>query len=78
MVLDIGNAAIEAIPLGTRFCVGLLQAIAVRAAGFSTVSLSLLAPAVKCVPPLLFSNHWLTHHDSRVLYIIMMYVSVCE
>ncbi|KAL1746659.1 cation transport protein-domain-containing protein [Schizophyllum fasciatum] len=58
MVLDIGNAAIEAVPLGTRFCIGLLQAIAVRAAGFSTVSLSILAPAVK------------------VLYIIMMYVSV--
>ncbi|KAI5890192.1 TrkH-domain-containing protein [Schizophyllum commune H4-8] len=60
MVLDIGNAAIEAIPLGTRFCIGLLQAIAVRAAGFSTVALSVLAPAVK------------------ILYIIMMYVSVCE
>ncbi|TRM69077.1 cation transport protein-domain-containing protein [Schizophyllum amplum] len=58
MVLDIGNAAIEAVPLGTRFCIGLLQALAVRAAGFSTVSLSVLAPAVK------------------VLYIIMMYVSV--
>ncbi|KAK0195856.1 cation transport protein-domain-containing protein [Armillaria mellea] len=47
MVLDIGTPAIEVIPLGTRFVIGLLQAIAVRAAGFATVSLSALAPAVK-------------------------------
>ncbi|KAG7449729.1 uncharacterized protein BT62DRAFT_928462 [Guyanagaster necrorhizus] len=47
MVLDIGTPAIEVIPLGTRFVIGLLQAIAVRAAGFATVTLSALAPAVK-------------------------------
>ncbi|KAJ7503005.1 cation transport protein-domain-containing protein [Mycena galericulata] len=47
MVLDIGNPAIEAIPLNVRFIIGLLQAIAVRAAGFATVSLSALAPGVK-------------------------------
>ncbi|KAK0212417.1 cation transport protein-domain-containing protein [Desarmillaria ectypa] len=47
MVLDIGTPAIEVIPLGTRFAIGLLQAIAVRAAGFATVTLSALAPAVK-------------------------------
>ncbi|SJK97970.1 uncharacterized protein ARMOST_01226 [Armillaria ostoyae] len=47
MVLDIGTPAIEVIPLGTRFAIGLLQAIAVRAAGFGTVTLSALAPAVK-------------------------------
>lgn len=47
MVLDIGNPAIESIPLGVRFLIGLLQATAVRAAGFGTVALSALAPAVK-------------------------------
>ncbi|KAF8178668.1 cation transport protein-domain-containing protein [Mycena galopus ATCC 62051] len=47
MVLDIGNPAMESIPLNVRFIIGLLQAIAVRAAGFGTVALSALAPAVK-------------------------------
>ncbi|KAJ6589897.1 cation transport protein-domain-containing protein [Mycena vulgaris] len=47
MVLDIGNPAIENVPLNVRFIIGLLQAIAVRAAGFGTVALSALAPAVK-------------------------------
>jgi Trk-type K+ transport system membrane component len=59
-VLDIGNSAIASIPIGTRFAIGLLQAVAVRAAGFGALSLSALAPAVK------------------VLYVLMMYVSVCE
>ncbi|EIW54439.1 TrkH-domain-containing protein [Trametes versicolor FP-101664 SS1] len=58
LVLDIGNPAIANIPLGVRFIIGLLQATAVRAAGFGTVTLAALAPAVK------------------VLYVIMMYVSV--
>ncbi|KAF7296116.1 Potassium transport protein [Mycena kentingensis (nom. inval.)] len=47
LVLDIGNPAIESIPLGTRFAIGFLQALAVRAAGFGTVSIAALAPAVK-------------------------------
>ncbi|KAF8608135.1 TrkH-domain-containing protein [Ceratobasidium sp. AG-I] len=47
MVLDIGNDVVEAIPLGTRFAIGLLQASAVRAAGFATLSIAALAPAVK-------------------------------
>ncbi|EGO00821.1 hypothetical protein SERLA73DRAFT_105229 [Serpula lacrymans var. lacrymans S7.3] len=47
MVLDIGNPAIESIPLGTRFVAGLLQAVAVRAAGFGIVTLAALSPAVK-------------------------------
>ncbi|KAF7362270.1 Potassium transport protein [Mycena venus] len=47
MVLDIGNPAMDSIPLNVRFAIGLLQAIAVRAAGFGTVALSALAPAVK-------------------------------
>ncbi|KZT21063.1 hypothetical protein NEOLEDRAFT_1139908 [Neolentinus lepideus HHB14362 ss-1] len=47
LVLDIGTPEIQAIPAGTRVLDGLLQATAVRAAGFSTVALSALAPAVK-------------------------------
>lgn len=48
LVLDIGNPVIEQVPLGTRFAIGLLQAFAVRAAGFGTIALGALAPAVKC------------------------------
>ncbi|KAJ3523993.1 hypothetical protein NM688_g8637 [Phlebia brevispora] len=47
LVLDIGNPVIEAIPVGVRVLLGVLQATAVRAAGFGTVALSALAPAVK-------------------------------
>ncbi|GAA6063846.1 hypothetical protein JCM10212_003593 [Sporobolomyces blumeae] len=47
MILDIGNDAIEAIPLGTRFIDGLMQSFAVRAAGFAIVPLSETAPAVQ-------------------------------
>ncbi|KAI0753123.1 cation transport protein-domain-containing protein [Daedaleopsis nitida] len=47
LVLDIGNPAMSNIPVGVRFIIGLLQAAAVRAAGFGTVTLSALAPAVK-------------------------------
>ena len=49
LVLDIGNPAITSIPAGVRVIIGLLQATAVRAAGFGTVALSALAPAVKYV-----------------------------
>lgn len=47
LILDIGNPAITDIPAGVRVIIGLLQASAVRAAGFATVTLSALAPAVK-------------------------------
>ncbi|CCA66433.1 related to potassium transporter TRK-1 [Serendipita indica DSM 11827] len=47
LVLDIGNPVTEAVPVGTRVLIGLLQASAVRAAGFATISISALAPAVK-------------------------------
>ncbi|KAH7102157.1 cation transport protein-domain-containing protein [Auriculariales sp. MPI-PUGE-AT-0066] len=47
LLLDIGNPEFETVPLGTRFIVGLLQAVAVRTAGFGTVTMSALAPAVK-------------------------------
>jgi len=49
LLLDIGNDAITSIPVGVRIIDGMLQATAVRAAGFAIVSLSALAPAVKCV-----------------------------
>ncbi|WWC86168.1 uncharacterized protein L201_001041 [Kwoniella dendrophila CBS 6074] len=58
LVLDIGTPTIEAIPVGTRIAAGLLQSIAVRAAGLTIVGIGALAPAVK------------------VLYVIMMYISV--
>ncbi|ESK97349.1 potassium transporter [Moniliophthora roreri MCA 2997] len=47
LVLDIGTTEFESIPVGIRFIVGLLQATAVRAAGFGIVPLAALAPAVK-------------------------------
>lgn len=49
LVLDIGNKELAYLPVGVKFIVGLLQATAVRAAGFATVSIMALAPAVKCV-----------------------------
>ncbi|KAF9464972.1 cation transport protein-domain-containing protein [Collybia nuda] len=47
LVLDIGNPVVEDIPLGTRFVVGMFQAVAVRSAGFSAVSIAALAAGVK-------------------------------
>ncbi|KAF9446528.1 TrkH-domain-containing protein [Macrolepiota fuliginosa MF-IS2] len=47
LLLDIGNSVIAAIPLHTRFAVGLFQAVAVRAAGFAIVPMNSIAPAVK-------------------------------
>ncbi|KAM0793243.1 hypothetical protein ACM66B_000706 [Microbotryomycetes sp. NB124-2] len=47
IVLDIGNPEIEAIPVGTRIIDGLLQSFAVRAAGFTIVSLANVAPALQ-------------------------------
>ncbi|KAG8991802.1 low affinity potassium transporter [Tulasnella sp. 427] len=47
LVLDIGTPEIMQLPVGTRIAVGLLQAGAVRAAGFAAISLNALAPAVK-------------------------------
>jgi Trk-type K+ transport system membrane component len=45
--LDLNNTSIKAIPAGVRVIDGLLQAAAVRAAGFGVVTLADLAPAVK-------------------------------
>ncbi|OWZ79653.1 potassium ion transporter [Cryptococcus neoformans Tu401-1] len=47
LVLDLGTEAIMSLPIGTRIAAGFLQSVAVRAAGFSIVPLSELAPAVK-------------------------------
>ncbi|KAJ8489572.1 hypothetical protein ONZ45_g13536 [Pleurotus djamor] len=47
IVLDLDNPSQASIPIGIRCIVGLLQAVAVRAAGFGIVTLSALAPAVK-------------------------------
>ena len=47
LVLDIGRPAIEDIPVGVRVLLGLLQAAAVRVAGFGSVPVAALAPAVK-------------------------------
>ena len=49
MTFNIGNPVVEAVPTGTRLFIGLLQAIAVRNAGFQVVPLALVAPAVKYV-----------------------------
>ncbi|KIK97977.1 hypothetical protein PAXRUDRAFT_135185 [Paxillus rubicundulus Ve08.2h10] len=49
LVLDIGNPVIESLPFGTRFVAGMLQTIAVRAAGFGIVPVTSVAPAVKVV-----------------------------
>lgn len=47
MILDIGTPEVSMIPVAHRLAVGLLQAGAVRAAGFAAISLNALAPAVK-------------------------------
>lgn len=47
LVLDIGNATLDALGVGTRMIDGLLQSFAVRSAGFAIVPLAELAPAVK-------------------------------
>jgi len=78
LTLNVGNPVIEAVPMGNRIFVGLLQAIAVRNAGFQVVSLAVVTPAVKYVPLCYFPREdtyverWLI----RVLYLITMYIAV--
>ncbi|KAK7687989.1 hypothetical protein QCA50_008359 [Cerrena zonata] len=45
IVLDIGLEVTDSLPTGTRVVAGLFQSLAVRASGFSIVSLASLAPA---------------------------------
>jgi Trk-type K+ transport system membrane component len=54
LLLDLGDKAVESIPASVRVIDGMLQAAAVRAAGFAIVHLSALVPAIKCVVILLF------------------------
>jgi len=78
LAFNIGNPAVEAVPIGTRIFIGLLQAIAVRNAGFQVVPFAVVAPAVKYVIPCSFP-----HGDTdvewwpvRVLYLVTMYIAV--
>lgn len=73
LLLDIGNPEIDSIPVGHRILDGLVQSASVRAAGFSVVNLSSLAPAVKYANFLIcldvrrqyFSNHLQFKGDIR-------------
>ncbi|KAF8510124.1 potassium transporter [Hysterangium stoloniferum] len=47
LVLDIGLTVTQTLPVGTRIIVGFFQGLAVRASGFSAVSISSLSPAVQ-------------------------------
>ncbi|KAI0250399.1 cation transport protein-domain-containing protein [Lactifluus subvellereus] len=47
LVLNIGIPAFDAVPVGRRFILGLVQAVAVRFAGFQSIALSILAPALQ-------------------------------
>ncbi|KZV62678.1 TrkH-domain-containing protein [Peniophora sp. CONT] len=47
LILDIGIPEIEAIPTGVRVMLGVLQAVAVRLAGFTAFSIATVAPAMK-------------------------------
>ncbi|TFY66085.1 hypothetical protein EVG20_g5004 [Dentipellis fragilis] len=47
LLLDIGNPIVEAIPVGLRILLGALQAVAVRLAGYQSLPIAALAPAVK-------------------------------
>lgn len=78
LIFNIGNPAVEAVPTGTRLFIGLLQAIAVRNAGFQVVPLAVVAPAVKYVFPC-FLIHGSTNVEwslVRVLYLVMMYIAI--
>ncbi|OCB85102.1 TrkH-domain-containing protein [Sanghuangporus baumii] len=46
LVLNIGVDTFEEIPLGVRFAIGVLQSTCARAAGFATMSISAMAPAL--------------------------------
>ena len=78
LAFNIGNPAVEAVPIGTRMFIGLLQAIAVRNAGFQVVPFAVVAPAVKYVIRCSFPRgdtnvEW---RLIRVLYLLTMYIAV--
>lgn len=45
LVLNIGIPAFDSVPAGQRLILGLVQAVAVRFAGFQSIVISALAPA---------------------------------
>ncbi|KAL5504732.1 hypothetical protein ACEPAH_7395 [Sanghuangporus vaninii] len=47
LVLNVGVDTFEEIPLGVRFAIGVLQSTCARAAGFATMSISAMAPALQ-------------------------------
>lgn len=53
---------------------GLFQAVAVRTAGFSIVSLSSVAPALQVSTPFESKPRCFADNYSQLLYVIMMYI----
>ncbi|KAH8982179.1 cation transport protein-domain-containing protein [Lactarius hatsudake] len=49
LVLNIGIPVFDAVPVGRRFILGLVQAVSVRFAGFQSIAISALAPALQVV-----------------------------
>ncbi|KAH8982284.1 TrkH-domain-containing protein, partial [Lactarius akahatsu] len=49
LVLNIGIPVFDAVPVGRRFLLGLVQAVSVRFAGFQSIAISALAPALQVV-----------------------------
>jgi len=47
LLLNIGIPAYDAVPVGQRFLLGLVQAVSVRFAGFQAIAISALAPAMQ-------------------------------
>jgi hypothetical protein len=43
--LNIGIPVFDSVPVGQRFLLGLVQAVAVRFGGFQSIAISTLAPA---------------------------------
>ena len=75
LVLNIGNAATDVIPIGTRIALAFLSSAAVRSAGFQGVAISSLTPATQFVL-LIISLRLSSDCLLRVLYLIMMYIAV--
>lgn len=47
LILNIGNPATKEIPIGTRIINAVLSAVAVRSAGYQSIPVSALVPAVQ-------------------------------
>lgn len=75
LVLNLGNAATDVIPIGTRIALAFLSSAAVRSAGFQGVAISSLTPATQFVLCIISLQLW-SNRLFRVLYLIMMYIAV--